>query len=132
MIFSQSKLRFGVVPQFHENQILTGTLAFHLLLGRRWPPTPADLTAAEEICRELGLGDLLDRMPAGLQQLVGESGWQLSHGERSRLYMARAILQQADLMILDESFAALDPANAQLAFSCVNRHAPTLLVIAHP
>ena len=35
-------------------------------------------------------------------------------------------------MILDESFAALDPANAQLAFGCVNRHAPTLLVIAHP
>ena len=124
--------QIGVVPQFHENHILTGTLAFNLLLGRRWPPTPADLTAAEEICRELGLGDLLDRMPAGLQQLVGESGWQLSHGERSRLYMARAILQQADLMILDESFAALDPANAQLAFSCVNRHAPTLLVIAHP
>lgn len=124
--------QIGVVPQFHENHILTGTLAFNLLLGRQWPPTPADLTAAEEICRELGLGDLLDRMPAGLQQLVGESGWQLSHGERSRLYMARAILQQADLMILDESFAALDPANAQLAFGCVNRHAPTLLVIAHP
>ena len=121
-----------VAPQFHENHILTGTLAFNLLMGRRWPPLPADLVAAEEICRELGLGPLLDRMPAGLQQLVGESGWQLSHGERSRLYIARALLQQAELIILDESFAALDAATAQCVFACLARRAPTLLVIAHP
>ena len=96
-----------IVPQFHENYVLTGTLAFNLLLGRHWPPTAEELTMAEAICRELGLGDLLDRMPAGLQQMVGESGWRLSHGERSRVYIARALLQGADLMILDESFAAL-------------------------
>ncbi len=35
--------------------------------------------------------------------------WQLSHGERSRLYMVRALLQRSDLLLLDESFAALDP-----------------------
>ena len=84
------------------------------------------------ICRELGLGDLLERMPAGFQQMVGESGWQLSHGERSRLYIARALLQQADLIILDESFAALDPENLHRALQCVLRRAPTVLVIAHP
>jgi ABC-type ATPase involved in cell division len=50
-------------------------------------------------------------MPAGLLQMVGETGWQLSHGERSRLYIARALLQRAELIILDESFAALDPEN---------------------
>ena len=82
--------------------------------------------------RELGLGDLLDRMPAGLLQLVGEGGWQLSHGERSRLFMARALLQGGELMILDESFAALDPASLRTALECVLRRAPTLLVIAHP
>ena len=47
----------------------------------------ADLDEADEVCRRLGLGGLLDRMPAGLQQMVGESGWQLSHGERSRLFL---------------------------------------------
>jgi ATP-binding cassette subfamily B protein len=71
-------------------------------------------------------------MPAGLQQMVGESGWQLSHGERSRLFIARALLQNADLMILDESFAALDPKTLAEAMSCVLHYAPTLLVIAHP
>ena len=44
---------------------------------------------------------------------VGETGWQLSHGERSRVYMARALLQGADLVVLDESFAELDPDSLQ-------------------
>jgi len=47
--------------------------------------------------------------PGGLMQMVGETGWQLSHGEQSRLYIARALLQRAELVVLDESFAALDP-----------------------
>ena len=119
-------------PQFHENHVLTETMAFNLLMGRRWPPTASDLQDAEALCEELGLGDLLRRMPAGLHQMVGESGWQLSHGERSRLYIARALLQSADLIILDESFAALDPANLERALRCVLRRAPALLVIAHP
>lgn len=124
--------RIVAAPQFHENHILTETLAFNLLMGRRWPPTPDDLAEAEQICAELGLADLLQRMPAGLQQTIGEGGWQLSHGERSRVYIARALLQQADLIILDESFAALDPENLQRALACVQRRAPALLVIAHP
>lgn len=119
-------------PQFHENHVLTATFGFNLLMGRGWPPSPEDLHEAETICRELGLGDLLDRMPAGLQQMVGESGWQLSHGERSRLYIARALLQRADVIVLDESFASLDPENLQRALQCVLNRAPSLLVIAHP
>ena len=119
-------------PQFHENHVLTETFAFNLLMGRRWPPRPEDIKEAEVICRELGLGDLLDRMPAGFQQMVGESGWRLSHGECSRLYLARAILQKADFIILDESFGALDPENLYRALRCVLDQAPTLLVIAHP
>jgi ATP-binding cassette subfamily B protein len=121
-----------MVPQFHENHVITGTLAFNLLMGRRYPPLQKDLAEAEAVCRELGLGELLDQMPAGMQQMVGESGWRLSHGERSRLYIARAILQGADLVILDESFGALDPENLHRALRCVLDRAPTLLVIAHP
>ncbi len=124
--------RVVMAPQFHENHVFTETLAFNLLMGRGWPPLPKDLAEAETVCRELGLGDLLDRMPDGLLQIVGEGGWRLSHGECSRLYIARAILQKAALIILDESFGALDPESLQKALLCVHNRASTLLVIAHP
>jgi ATP-binding cassette subfamily B protein len=124
--------RIIAAPQFHENHVLTATFAFNLLMGRQWPPTADDMAAAQAICEALGLGELLERMPAGLMQMVGETGWQLSHGERSRLFLARALLQEADLTILDESFAALDPENLHQALRCVLDRAKTLLVIAHP
>jgi ATP-binding cassette subfamily B protein len=63
---------------------------------------------------------------------VGETGWQLSHGERTRLYIGRALFQEADLVILDESFSSLDPENLQKVMSCVKKRATTLIVIAHP
>jgi ATP-binding cassette subfamily B protein len=119
-------------PQFHENHVLSGTFAFNLLMGRRWPPEQEDMDAAEQLCRELGLGELLDRMPSGLMQIVGETGWQLSHGERSRLLLARALLQRAELVVLDESFAALDPDTLDRCLRCALARAPTLMVIAHP
>ena len=119
-------------PQFHENHIMSSSLAFNLLMGRQWPPNSADLTEAETICRELGLAELLDSMPLGLMQPVGERGWQLSHGERSRVYIARALLQQAKVVILDESFASLDPENMRIALETVLKRTDTLLVIAHP
>lgn len=124
--------RVVAAPQFHENHVLTGTFAFNLLMGRRWPPQPDDMREADAICRELGLGELLDRMPAKMLQMVGETGWQLSHGERSRLYIARALLHDADLVVLDESFAALDPETLRQCLRCVLARATTLLVIAHP
>jgi len=124
--------RVVVAPQFHENHVMMGTLSFNLLMGRCWPPTREDVKEAERTCRALGLGPLIDRMPAGMSQLLGETGWQLSHGEKSRLYLARALLQNAELTILDETFAALDPQNLQLTLTYVLQHTPTVLVIAHP
>jgi ATP-binding cassette, subfamily B, bacterial len=119
-------------PQFHENHVLTGSFAFNLLLGRRWPPSKADLAEAEQLCAELGLSELLARMPSGLMQMVGGTGWQLSHGERSRLYLARALLQKSELIVLDESFAALDPQTLDQCLRCALARASTLFVIAHP
>ena len=83
-------------PQFHENHLFADTLAFNLLLGRKWPPTPEDVEEAERLCHRLGLGELLATMPGGMNQMVGEAGWQLSHGERSRVFLARALLQGAE------------------------------------
>jgi ABC-type multidrug transport system fused ATPase/permease subunit len=101
-------------------------------MGRRGLLGEKDIEEAEEICRELGLDALLERMPAGMSQVVGDTGWQLSHGERSRVYIARALLQGSGVVILDESFAALDPENLKRAMECVQRRARGLLVIAHP
>lgn len=124
--------RVVFVPQFHENHVLMGSLAYNLLLGREWPPSAEDLRDAEMVCRELGLGPLLDRMPGGIFQIVGETGWQLSHGERSRLFIARALLQRPDVLILDESFAALDPGTLRSTLDYVFRSDSAVLVIAHP
>jgi ATP-binding cassette subfamily B protein len=123
--------RVVLAPQFHENHMVTETLAFNLLLGREWPPGPTDMREVDEVCKELGLGPLLERMPAGLWQMVGEGGWQLSHGERSRVFLARALLQRADVVILDESFGALDPSTMRQAVACARKRARTLLIISH-
>lgn len=119
-------------PQFHENHVLSGTLGFNLLMGRNWPAGDDELQEATDLCEELGLGPLLRRMPSGLMQTVGETGWQLSHGERSRVFLARALLQDAQLTVLDESFAALDPESLEACLGSVMRRARTLAVIAHP
>lgn len=123
--------RIAAAPQFHENYLFSDSLAFNLLMSRRWPPTAEDLRWAEIVCRRLDLGDLIDRMPAGLFQQVGEAGWQLSHGERSRVFMARALLQGADLVVLDESFAELDPDSLQRCLPEAAALSRSLLVIAH-
>lgn len=122
----------GAAPQFHENHVLAGTLAFNLLMGRAWPPSQADLAETMEVCEDLGLGDLVRRMPAGLHQRIGESGWQLSHGERSRVFLARAILAQTPLTILDESFGPLDPETLEECLAATIARTDALMVIAHP
>jgi len=61
-----------------------------------------------------------------------ETGWQLSHGEQSRLFIARTLLQNTDVVILDESLAALDPENMASTLRRLRARAPSLVVIAHP
>ena len=126
------RARVAASPQFHENHVLTESFAFNLLMSRSWPPRQEDVVEARAICVELGLGPLLARMPGGMYQMVGETGWQLSHGEQSRLFIARALLQRSDVVILDESLAALDPDTMAMALRCLRARAPSLIVVAHP
>jgi len=124
--------RVAAAPQNHENHVLGAPLAFNLLMGRMWPAGDPEIGEATQICRELGLGPLLGRMPGGIMQMVGETGWQLSQGERSRVFLARALLQNPELVVLDESFASLDPETTRQCLECVLRRANALLVVAHP
>ena len=124
--------RVTAAPQFHENHVLSGSFAYNLLLGREWPTSPELREKAAQLCQELGLGELVSKMPAGLEEMIGETGWQLSHGEKSRLYIARTLLQGVELVILDESFASLDPETMRVVQRCVLKHAPSLVVVSHP
>jgi ABC-type bacteriocin/lantibiotic exporter with double-glycine peptidase domain len=118
-----------LVPQYQDDHVLLSSLAFNLSLGRAWPATDDELRAAERVCEELGLGPLLARMPAGLAQIVGESGWQLSNGERSLLGLARALLHDPDVLVVDESLGPLDPATAQRALRVLDERVHTLVVV---
>jgi ABC-type multidrug transport system fused ATPase/permease subunit len=124
--------RVTAAPQFHENHVLSGSFAYNLLLGREWPVSAASREEARVLCEELGLDDLIAKMPSGLDEMIGETGWQLSHGEKSRLYIARTLLQGGELVILDESFASLDPETMVACVRCVLKHAPSVLVVSHP
>ena len=121
----------AAAPQFYKNHVFNGPLAFNLLLGRSWPPSEGDLADAREVMGALGLGPLLERMPGGLFQQVGETGWQLSHGERSRVFLARTLLQNAELVVLDETFGALDPQSLRQCMDVVRARTRTLAVITH-
>lgn len=121
----------ALAPQFHQNHVFTGPLAFNLLVGAPEPWTEDRVRESYAIANELGLRKLIGRMPAGMLQVLGETGWQLSQGERSRIFMARTLLQEAPVVILDESLAALDPETFEQVLKCLEKRATTLLVIAH-
>ena len=118
----------ATVAQPHENHVFANTLAFNLLMGRRWPPEAGDLKDAEAVCCQLGLGSLLQRMPGGLHQVVGDTGWQLSQGERARLFIGRALLQNSKLLVIDAALASLDADALGQVLNCVAERAPSVLV----
>jgi ATP-binding cassette subfamily B protein len=119
------------VPQPGGNHVLTDTFAFNLLLGRCWPPTAADLKEAQAVAERLGLGPLIEKMPAGMMQMVGEGGWRLSQGEQARLFLARGILQGAKLLVVDELLAPLDPETSLEVLEAIEALPSQLLLIAH-
>lgn len=96
-----------------------------------------DLEATEEQIRQAAAAayaiDFIDRLPQGLDTLIGEGGARLSGGERQRLSIARAILKNAPILILDEATSALDTESereVQKALENLMKN-KTTFVIAH-
>ncbi|WP_185266686.1 thiol reductant ABC exporter subunit CydC [Halopseudomonas xiamenensis] len=89
--------------------LLHDSVAANLLLGK------ADASDAElwQVLEAVGLADLVESLPRGLDHWVGESGRQLSGGEGRRLALARVLLKGAPLVILDEPFSGLDQATRE-------------------
>jgi ABC-type multidrug transport system fused ATPase/permease subunit len=102
-----------VVPAPEPGHVIHQPLMANAALGLgHWPPTREELRHIEQHLDALGLGPLLARMPLGLGQPIGETGWRLSHGERVRLIVVRALMTNASTIFLPELMPALDPENA--------------------
>ena len=90
----------------------------------------------DEMWRALNLAaaeDLVRRLPGGLDTVVGDRGTLLSHGERQRLAIARALLRNPSLLVLDEATNSLDSENEERVLEAIdNLHGNlTILIIAH-
>jgi ABC-type multidrug transport system fused ATPase/permease subunit len=121
------RAQIGYVEQ--DAPVLAGSLRDNLKLSA---PNATD-DECRKVLRDVNLGAVLDRDPAGLDAPVGEDGIMLSGGERQRLAIARALLAAPPILLLDESTSSLDGMNEQLLREAIDAVASgrTLLVIAH-
>jgi ABC-type multidrug transport system fused ATPase/permease subunit len=117
----------GVVTQ--ESFLFNGSIRENLLIGKP-DATDAELWRAVEAANAR---QFIDRLPEGLNSLVGERGVKLSVGEKQRLSIARALLKDPPILILDEATASVDTATERLIQEALERLMThrTSIVIAH-
>ncbi|MEE2752323.1 MAG: ATP-binding cassette domain-containing protein, partial [Myxococcota bacterium] len=117
----------GVVGQ--HPVLFDGTLRQNLKLGA---PMASD-EALAEACGRAGLDEWLERLPRGLDTAVVAAGAQFSGGERQRLCIARALLVDAPILVLDEATSSIEPRAEGLLHSALEPvfRSRTTLAIAH-
>ncbi|MCE8470801.1 ATP-binding cassette domain-containing protein, partial [Rhodovulum sulfidophilum] len=126
---SEEVLSAQISQIFQDTYLLEGTIAENIRMGR--PDAGAEEIA--EAARLAGVDEIVRRLPQGLDSATGEGGVRLSGGERQRIAIARALLKDAPILLVDEATAALDAENRALVTETLARlrGKRTLIVIAH-
>ncbi|MFD9032246.1 ABC transporter ATP-binding protein [Streptomyces sp. NPDC059567] len=119
--------RFAVV--FQDVYLFDGTIEDNVRLGRPGA-TDTEVRAAAAAAR---LDEVIERLPQGWSTTVGEGGARLSGGERQRVSIARALLKDAPIVLLDEITSALDPVNEAAVHAGIERlmAGRTVVMVAH-
>ena len=122
-------LRERIAIVLQDPVLFSGTIADNLRYGR----LDATREEVEAAARAAHAHDFISRLPLGYDTQVAEAGGSLSGGERQRLSVARAILKDAPLLILDEPTSSLDAISEEIVFSALRslRAGRTTIVIAH-
>jgi ABC-type multidrug transport system fused ATPase/permease subunit len=119
--------RISIVLQ--DPVLFSGTIADNIKYGRL-DATPQDV---EDAARAAHAHDFISRLAKGYDTEIAEAGGSLSGGERQRLSVARAILKNAPILILDEPTSSLDAISEEIVFAALRRlrTGRTTIVIAH-
>jgi ATP-binding cassette subfamily B protein len=119
--------QFGLV--FQNVHLFNDTVLANLKIGR----PGASEAEIKEAARTARCHDFIMDLPMGYDTVIGEKGTRISGGEKQRLSIARALLKDAPILILDEATAFIDPENEALVQDAINKLIlnKTLIVIAH-
>ncbi|HEX6844487.1 MAG TPA: ABC transporter ATP-binding protein, partial [Actinomycetota bacterium] len=117
----------GIVTQ--ETYLFHSTIRRNLLYGR----PDASQTQLEEAARAANIHDRIMELPEGYDTVVGERGYKLSGGEKQRVAIARVILKDPKILILDEATSSLDTTGERLVQAALEplMHGRTTIAIAH-
>ncbi|HEY4269343.1 MAG TPA: thiol reductant ABC exporter subunit CydD [Galbitalea sp.] len=129
---SGSELHSRIAWSPQDAHLFDSTLRANLLLARPRDDAPTEAELAG-VLRRVGLGDLLDSLPAGLDTPVGSEGSHLSGGQRQRVAVARTLLTRADVVLLDEPTAHLDSDTAAALMTDLRSatHAQVTVLVTH-